>query len=189
MSTLDSLITLRPQRGLGEITAQAVIQERHTDDLTITEHPIEQGAQITDHAFKRPAEVVLHYGWSESQIASLLGAANVLSPPTLFGDLDTLYQKLLVLQASRVPFEVFTGKRSYTNMLLSSIAVTTDEKTERALLVTATCKEVIIVQTEATTLPAKEKQKQQKKTGQVTPKGTNQLKSATPSPGGAAPIS
>jgi hypothetical protein len=51
---------------LDDIIAQAVIEERHSDELEITSHPVEQGASIADHAFKHPAEVILTMGWSNS---------------------------------------------------------------------------------------------------------------------------
>lgn len=187
MSFLTDLIDLKPRRTLGIIRAQAVLEERHTDDLTITEHPVEQGAQITDHAFKRPSEVVLRYGWSKSFLAGLLGSVSALQPNLAGGNLDEVYKSLLQLQASRIPFDIVTGKRKYKNMLLKSLAVTTDAGTENALVVTATCVEIILVQTKATTLPPKTQQKTPKKTAAKENKGVKQTKPAVPSPGGADP--
>lgn len=70
-------ILVKPKRGLfniitgdntslDDIIANATIEENHHDELEITEHPVEQGAPISDHAFKRPAEVTLHIAWSNS---------------------------------------------------------------------------------------------------------------------------
>lgn len=56
----------RPARSIGPIVAQVTISERHEDTLEITEHPVEQGAAIADHAFKRPATVVITAAWSNS---------------------------------------------------------------------------------------------------------------------------
>lgn len=187
MSFLSDIITIKPQRQIGDITAQATIEERHTDELTITDHPVEQGAQITDHAFKRPAEVVIRCGWSDS--STFLSSIDLLGSFSSVGaNLEETYQQLLELQESRIPFDILTGKRQYSNMLIKSIAVTTDEKTENALFVTVSCREVILVQTQATTLPPKSDQKNAKKTGQTDQKGTKQLKpNAMPSPGGSSP--
>lgn len=185
----SGLITVRPARTLGAIQAQCTLEERHQDDLVITDHPVEQGAQITDHAYKRPAEVSLRYGWNGAGLAQLVGSINPLQPDLPNGDsiVDT-YQKLLELQASRIPFEILTGKRRYSNMLIKSLATTTDEKTENVLFINATCREVLIVQTQATTLPPKTSQKTPKKTAGTSKAGLKQLKPATPSPGGSVPI-
>ncbi len=62
-------------RALGPLFANVTIEERHEDDLEITDHPVETGATITDHAFKRPAELIVHAAWSNSpnQIPGFLG--------------------------------------------------------------------------------------------------------------------
>ena len=60
-----------------------------------------------------------------------------------------VYQELLALQIKRRPFDVCTGKRAYTNILIESLAVTTDQTTEHALKVIAGLREVIITSTEA----------------------------------------
>jgi hypothetical protein len=44
------------------------------------------------------------------------------------------YQELLDLQNSRVPFDVVTGKRIYTNMLIRALEVTTDRTSENVCL-------------------------------------------------------
>jgi Dit-like tail protein len=45
-------------------------QEARDDYLTITEHPIEYGAAITDHAFKRSSEVRVRVGDLNSRTIS-----------------------------------------------------------------------------------------------------------------------
>src|SRR5580700_5469148 len=49
------------------ITVDTTIEETYEDLLEITEHPVQVGAQIADHSFKRPMEVRLRCGWSDSQ--------------------------------------------------------------------------------------------------------------------------
>ena len=62
-------VLLRDGRKLGTIIPNVVVEEVHTDTLTITDHPVEQGAPITDHAFKNPAELSMRIGWSSSSLA------------------------------------------------------------------------------------------------------------------------
>ncbi len=158
------------------ITAQITIEEVGTDELEITEHPVEQGANISDHAFKLPSEVVIHVAWSDSanNVSPIQGAGGILrnaspalnnvvnaaglalaavSAPSI-SQLETIYQQLLSLQVSRQLFDVYTGKRHYTNMLLRTIVAPNDFKMENSLFLTLTCKQVIIVNSQTATLQA-----------------------------------
>ena len=46
------------------IVPSVVISEKHTDMLEITEHPVEVGAAVADHAYKKPSEVVMEGGFA-----------------------------------------------------------------------------------------------------------------------------
>ena len=158
MANFAGFITISPKRAIGTLTAAVTVEEVHTDELVITEHPVEAGASITDHAYKKPSEVLIRCGWSNSDLAALgldLSELGDVFAGTFTGTdyVSKIYQQLLDLQVSRVPFDVTTGKRQYQNMLLRSLSVTTDAKTENVLTVTAACREIIIVSTQATTLP------------------------------------
>ena len=63
---MDILSTLFQQqsRRIGLIVPSVVISEKHDDSLEITEHPVEVGAAISDHAFRRPSEVVMQVGFA-----------------------------------------------------------------------------------------------------------------------------
>jgi len=134
---------------------QVVIEEKHEDVLRITQHPVEQGAAITDHAFKMPATVELRAGWSNSPSnPGLLGAISSLVPNFGNGNaLRDIYTTLQGLQVNRSVVSLVTGKRNYTNMLLERLGLTTDEKSENALMITAVFQEVIFAQTTIITVP------------------------------------
>jgi hypothetical protein len=189
---VDAII-IRPTRGiygiqlpdgsqLPDIIAQATVEEHHNDELEITDHPVEQGAMISDHAYKRPAEVTLRLGWSNSPngrgdlVNAALGAITANSPiaraaATLYGltqavtgvqaalsgagvnQIQATYQQLLQLQESRALFVLYTGKRVYTNMVCKTLITETDYKNENALMVTMTCKQVILVGAQTVQLP------------------------------------
>ena len=125
------------KRSIGGIVAQVTIEETATDDVTITEHPVEQGAPIADHAFKRPATVTIRAGWS------VTGAYDLSAETGVYG-------LLLSWQAALLPFDVVIGKRRLPNMLMERLVVRTDEKSEYALMADITCRQVIIVGTQTT---------------------------------------
>ncbi len=126
-------------RSIGGIIAEATVKESAQDELTITTHPVERGAPITDHAFKNPAMLTVTVGWS---------AANVEGR-----DLGDIYDELLATQVNATLLVVQTGKRLYENMLIRSLRSDTDQTTENVLLVTIQLQEIILVDTLQVTMP------------------------------------
>jgi hypothetical protein len=124
-------------RRIGGIVAQVTVEEQERDELTITEFPVEQGAPISDHAFKRPSEVSIRAGWSMAVAGNL--SAN-----------GGIYGQLLSWQAALQPFDLVTGKRTYKDMLIQTLTVTTDQHSEFALMAEIHCRQVIIVKTQTT---------------------------------------
>lgn len=59
----------------------------------------------------------------------------------------SIYEALLALQVSGIPFDIYTGKRSYADMLFRSLHVTTAQATENTLMLTATCRQVLFAYT------------------------------------------
>ncbi|WP_010515757.1 phage baseplate protein [Komagataeibacter oboediens] len=134
-------------------TPDIVAREGHRDALTITQHPVETGASITDHAFKMPAEVRLEYGFSNSSIQALGSDFDSFSLTDLVdgnlgeGFVKEIYAQLLALQSARTLCQVVTSKRLYKNMLIASIETETTAETAYAMHVSVTCQEVIIAST------------------------------------------
>jgi len=189
-------ILVKPKRGFfniqnangttsDDIIAHATIEENYHDEIEITEHPLEQGAPISDHAYSRPAEIALYLGWSNSPnkdsglIAAGVGAitannetaraisnaAGIISGAvsltrdiqaslngTAVGQMVDIYNKLRQLQSAKAIFDLYTGKRMYTNMMIKIISSPNDYKTENAFFATVLCKQVIIVNTQAVSL-------------------------------------
>jgi hypothetical protein len=169
LSGATETVSFTPQRSIGGIVADVTIQEVGTDELEITENPVEGGAAITDHSYSRPPELIIKTGFSNSSDAA--GGSPTYS-------MDT-YQSFLDLQASREPMEVVTGKRTYENMLIRSIVTPTDVTSENAFMATITLKQIIIVQTAQTTIPATS-QANPAQTGSIVSSGPKQTVPASP---------
>lgn len=172
----SATILLRDGRRLGGIIPDVVVEEVHNDTLTITDHPVEQGADITDHAYKNPAELSMRIGWSKSSLNLNGVIGGLVSGSLLSGSIRTLrdvYEELLKLQGSRKTFDVSTGKRLYRNMLIRSLSTTTDATTENALIVTVVLREIIVVRTKAARLKP-QAQANPAKTAPVVERGTVQ---------------
>lgn len=160
-----------PVRSLGGLIPDVTIEELHRDELIVTEFPVEIGASITDHAYKRPSALQMRVGWSNSSAGTE-------------GAVQAVYQSLLALQASRRPFTVTTGKRRYRDMLISGLDVITDRQTENALMVVVGMREVILTttqsrsaasQTTATPSTDQSSQANPEATGNTTDTGTKQV--------------
>ena len=154
--------TIIPRRSIGPFNATVTLEETASDDLEITQHPVQQGATITDHAYLKPATL---------SIKIMFNAADA--------PLAETYAKLRQLQASREPFDVVTGKRAYKNMLFKSLGQTNDAQTENVLSISAELQEIFIVQVETTTVPPRKQQANPGKTGATENAGQ---KSAQPAP-------
>lgn len=148
-------------RKIGSMTVNVVINESTNDTLTITKQPVQQGASITDHAYKEPTSfsMTAHQkdnGVLDSLVAlDPLGALNSLNPFSggATSGLAKIYQSLLDLQNSRVPFDIITPKRIYRSMLLAALSVTTDKQTENILALSMSFQEVLIVSVVTTQVP------------------------------------
>jgi hypothetical protein len=157
-ATIITSRSFQPMQGSFVTQPTVWVEERLDDTLVITDHPVEQGATISDHAYKRPAEVTLRLGWrGESQT-----------------ELQSIYQGFLQLQAESILFDLYTGKRHYFNMLVSHISVATNERTENILDGTIHCRQVILVSTTAVNVPVQNQSNPQATAG-ATDMGTNNL--------------
>lgn len=189
MAILD-FIHITPKGSLGGIDVQATLDEIYTDTLQTTQHPVEIGAEITDHSFKRPKEIRLQCGWSNSSFEALAGTVAALFSGEMSSQtyVQGIYSQLLALQETRIPIEIITSKRKYSNMLIISVVAHTEERTSNILSCTVTCREILIVSTSATTLPPKERQADPASTASTENAGTKQAVTGSPSPGGSVPI-
>jgi hypothetical protein len=149
-SFLETLLISTP-RSIGSLVPNCAIEERHLDRLVITQHPVEVGANISDHYFKMPTEVTLRWAWTDAGNGD--------------GFVEEVYNYLLVLQTSGTPFTLYTGKQAYSSMMLTSLMVTTDKDTEKALMCQAVCQQIIIVSTQAVQAPPLSDQAEPQQTG------------------------
>ena len=149
-----SIIPIKPQRKIGNIDVQVILNESTSDTLTITKQPVQQGASITDHSYKEPT------GFS----------ATMLFKDNLTTSLSKIYQNLLDLQNLKEPFDIITPKRIYHNMLMATISQTTDKATENCLSISMSFQEVIIVSVSTTSVP-RQKQRNPKVTAKTDPAG------------------
>jgi hypothetical protein len=119
----------------------AFLKMTHTSRLTITEHPVQTGAALTDHAFLQPRELSIEVGMSN--------VASSFVPEQFSGGYSrsvTAFQVLKDLQALRVPIQVHTRLGLYQNMLVEVLSAPDDFMTLDGLRCTVTFREIIVAQ-------------------------------------------
>lgn len=117
----------------------AVMSIEHEQELRITEHPIQSGAALSDHAYPLPARVVLEIGMSDAMASFVAGQYSDFSSKSV-----SAYQKLLSIQALKIPLTVNTRLRTYQNMLMERIRVRDDVSTIHGLKVVIPFRQIMV---------------------------------------------
>jgi len=149
---------------LDVINIDATLSEVHTAEVELTQHPVETGADITDHARQKPREIRIDgfvtntpfdsdvVGPATMALALLARGANTLGIQT---DLNPLtggsaiirdaFDKFQLLYQYAAPCQIFTPYRQYQNMVMVSFQSNREQKNGDALRFTATFREVNFV--------------------------------------------
>ena len=128
------------------IIPDVVISEMHTDEVVVTQHPVDVGAQVTDHAYRQPATVICTFGWSDSSrmINSLLDGSIFRGAYSV----EDVYKTLLKMQEARQPLKLSTGKRKYDNVIITKLQTSTTADTENSAIIEVTFQEVILARSQ-----------------------------------------
>lgn len=156
MDILSTLFRLQ-SRSIGVIIPDVVVSEKHSDTLEITEHPVEIGAAVNDHAYKRASEVTMECGFAGGgSLLDVFDTSNIgFGMPLNSMSPKEVYKNLLDTQERRELLDIVTGKRIYKNMLIRAIEVTTDRTSENVLNCTITLREMILSSTTPITVANK----------------------------------
>lgn len=149
------------------IIPDVIISEMHTDEVVVTQHPVDVGAQVTDHAYRQPATVICTFGWSESSrtINSLFDGSFFRGAQTI----DDIYKLLLKLKDERQPLKLSTGKRTYDTVIITKIQTSTTADTETSAIIEVTFQELILARSKTVYLASI--QKDPSKTGGESDRG------------------
>lgn len=124
----------------------AVFRTEHTSELRITEHPVQTGANISDHAYQIPYRLVMQIGMSDTMDSYQAGAWSDTS-----GKSVAAYQALIGLQQSRALLSITTRLTNYSNMLIESIRSDDTAETQYGLKAIVTFRQVLFATANQTT--------------------------------------
>lgn len=130
------------------------ITEEHTVDNEVTEHPVEKGADITDHVRARPIVVALEGVVSDTPIGLIAGQrgdrddnGRLVNRPS-----DDARTWLLDIRNRREPVSIETSLGGYTNMLLESLSFPRSSKDGDSLYFRVTFRQATFVTNDRTVI-------------------------------------
>jgi hypothetical protein len=128
----------------------AVMRVEHQQEAHITEHPVQTGANISDHAYAMPARVTLDIGMSDamSAYASSTSSDAAMAAGAWSGSSKSksvnAFTEITSWATSRVIVSVGTRLKVYSNMMVESITPEETNKTKTSLRCRVTFKQVFI---------------------------------------------
>ena len=135
---------------IGSFELDIVVSESVTTSSTITENPVEQGADVSDHIITNAMSFTMTGMVSDTPVSFLGGVIGGVAHDTLGLERPATkaWDALLELQATKEPFTLVTGLKEYDNVFIESLSTVHDKDTSQILSFTATMKEVIFVGTQ-----------------------------------------
>lgn len=159
MALAEFLFGIGKKAKIGLVTLDASVEESHEKQVEMTMHPVEEGADITDHLRRLPESVRIHgvisnYPVLEFLPAALLYPSPVESDNTRIGDRAQRADKEFrrVMDTGEL-ITVVTTLREYKNMVLMSYGATRDSKTGAVLDFNIELREILLVNSERVSKP------------------------------------
>lgn len=133
---MESVATMIVSPTFGNFVFDAVFSTDHSANLTVTQHPVQSGASISDHAYMEPDEVSIE-----------IGMTDVASDATSAGTSRSVnaYTQLRAIMEQREPVTLITRLKTYQNMIITSMSAPDDYKTMHALRVSVYFQQINIV--------------------------------------------
>jgi hypothetical protein len=127
------------QTSIGGYIFDAYLNIQHENEVTITEHPIETGAAVSDHAYIMPSKLTFQIGMTDCAQDIIPGQFSGGSSRAV-----TAYSLLQEMKANRIPMEVVTRLATYENMLVQSVTAPDDHTTAHALKAAVVMQEIMV---------------------------------------------
>lgn len=126
----------------GNYLFDAYFNINHESTLSITEHPVQTGANISDHAFMQPNILTFEIGMSDV-MTDVTGNYESFSNDSSTRSIDA-YKVLRQLQSDRIMINVYTKLWNYKNMLIETLSAPDSNQTAYALKASVTLKELLV---------------------------------------------
>lgn len=142
-------IAITPDRHIGEFIAHVTISERMEDSWDIARHPLQTGANVSDHSVTNAPTLELEVVWGETEDAPV----------------TEVYEKLRALADSRIPMQVVTGRRVYAEMCIERMSTVLDAANESILRMSLALVQITRSEVTVTAMPKRAPVKYKSPTG------------------------
>lgn len=136
---MDATQMVLVKTNIGGLFFDAVVHVDTEESLTITSHPVQNGANISDHAYREPTRITMEIKMSDVMASRVPGQFTGAYTKSV-----SAYRRLLDLQRSRIPCSVLTRLGSYQNMLIESISAPDDPGMLHGLSCSVSLREVLV---------------------------------------------
>lgn len=126
--------------GKEKLIFDAIFTTQHDTSLNITEHPVQTGADIADHAYEEASRLTFYIGMSDVMQSFIQGQFSNNNSRSV-----SAYLKLRELQKQRLPITVITRLGTYNNMMVETISSEDNNTTAYGLRATVTLKQIFVV--------------------------------------------
>lgn len=169
----DEIVTTYFSTAQGNYVFDAFFNINHESNLTITEHPVQIGANVSDHAYMEAQKVTFEIGMSDvmkdisaTAVATFNGTSSSRSV--------NAYKILKKLQSDRIPINAITRLGTYKNMLVETVAAPDDKTTLYALKATVVLKEIFVVNVTTVKISARPQKSESSNEGDQKPQEANE---------------
>ncbi len=135
---------------VGAVELDASLNETHSSSVDVTQHPVEDGADITDHVRIKPETISITGVVTNTPLIFL---ASFRESPTRA---EEAYETMRELLRNREPISVITTLRQYDNMILTNMQTSRDARTGNVVQCTLNFQEIIIANSETVEAPEPE---------------------------------
>lgn len=142
-------LTLLKKHSFGSFIFDATLMEDHRHENTVTQQPVEFGAELTDHAFVQPARVTIVGEVTDTPAQPNPSFDNGSSQARS----SSAFQDILQLKNSRELFDIQTGLLLYSNMLIERMSARQSAETANTMILTINCLQIKQVNINETAVP------------------------------------
>ena len=159
-----TLVFKKTRAILDTLVLDASVSETHSQEIEVTDHPVEQGANITDHRRRKPFVLTMEGIITNTPLPVESAAKSTQTydgkswtsrASAVPGRAEDAYATLQALCDSSKLLTITTALKVYPNMTLTSLSVPRDASTGQSLRFHATLREIRIVKNVTANIQAK----------------------------------
>jgi hypothetical protein len=143
-------ITYHPtQKSIGTVVVDAFLSETYQFDNDVTEIPVEEGVNVTDHVVEKPVRIQISAFIGQAEFAAYTG--EIPSDLQSLNGIDKkqrimqMYKELRKIKSDKKPVTVVMGLDTFKNMVVTSFNIGRDAETGADLSFDMSLTEVKII--------------------------------------------